>query len=119
MIKEFFGPWPGKQNRLNSVKNLVKLEGEGPCSFHEFYYKRWHAMIEETRVERRKRKGESVSARQRRKKKERAEKEANTKKEHAPFHLYDKTRYENERYEIPVRVRNIPPEEDRHESYFF
>ena len=76
-------------------------------------------MIEESRIERQKRKGESVSERQRRKKKEKAEKEANSEKEHAPFHLYDKRRYENEMYEIPIRLRNIPPEEDRIENYFF
>ena len=69
-------------------------------------------MIEESRIERQKRKGESVSERQRRKKKEKAEKEANSEKEHAPFHLYDKRRYENKMYEIPVRLRNIPPEKD-------
>ena len=76
-------------------------------------------MIEESRIEMRKRKGENVSERQRRKKNEKAEMEAKSNKMHAPFHVYDRKKYENQMYEIPVRVGSIPPEEDRHENYFF
>ncbi|CAG5097302.1 Oidioi.mRNA.OKI2018_I69.XSR.g15015.t1.cds [Oikopleura dioica] len=103
--QENFGPWE---------------EGKGPCTFHEFYYKRWHAMIAETARERELRRGESPYQRSKRKKREREEREAVAKKKHAPFHVYDPEVYKDKTYVLPRRnqaERNFLPVNDG--SFFF
>ena len=80
-------------------------------------------MIEESRIEKEKRRGETEYQRQKRRKKEAKERESKEeailRKKHAPFHKYDPEKYKFADYFIPTRTRNVRPEENRREDYFF